>query len=60
MGPYYSLFENMAINISGREFKLLIMSSLKILHGDLGAAIQVDVLKFDEKLKRAYLRFETK
>lgn len=43
-----------------RGLKLMILAMLKSLFGDYGAAIPCDILKFNQKSMRAYLRFPAK
>lgn len=52
-------FEKPPLQLSARQFKVVILSALKLIHGDRGAAISVDVLKFSDNC-RAYIRFPTK
>ncbi|KAJ7317105.1 hypothetical protein JRQ81_003267 [Phrynocephalus forsythii] len=42
------------------EFKQLIISALKRLHGEVGAALPVDVLAYEEKSLSAILRVPTR
>ncbi|KAF7249970.1 Ribonuclease P protein subunit p14 [Varanus komodoensis] len=49
-------FQEAAINLSAVEFKQLIISALKRLHGEVGAALPVDVLTYEEKTLFAILR----
>ena len=53
-----SEFENEAVAIDARQFKMIILAALKQVHGDQGAAISGDVLKFDKG--RAFIRFPAK
>jgi RNase P/RNase MRP subunit POP5 len=43
--------------IPDREFKLILLSALKSLHGDSGASKSVDILKYRPQDMRAYIRF---
>ena len=43
-----------------REFKLIIMTALKDVHGDVGVAVPVDVLKYEPETSRAYIRTNSK
>ncbi|XP_066474292.1 ribonuclease P protein subunit p14 isoform X2 [Tiliqua scincoides] len=49
-------FQEDAISLNAVEFKQLIISALKRLHGEVGAALPVDVLTYEEKTLSAILR----
>ncbi|KAM6467865.1 ribonuclease P protein subunit p14 isoform 1-T1 [Liasis olivaceus] len=49
-------FEEADISLNPVEFKQLIISALKRLHGEVGAALPVDVLTYEEKTLTAILR----
>ncbi|XP_064473453.1 ribonuclease P protein subunit p14-like [Ornithodoros turicata] len=42
--------------MSAKLFKYAIMLALKQLHGEVGAGIPIDVLRYDKECMRAYLR----
>ncbi|XP_043934731.1 ribonuclease P protein subunit p14 [Protopterus annectens] len=44
------------VRLNDAHFKQLIISALKDLHGEVGASLPFDVLKFDEKSLSAILR----
>lgn len=50
------VFENGAKSLSAEQFKQLIISGLKDLYGEVGAAFPFDVLKFDQTELSAILR----
>ncbi|CAL1276688.1 unnamed protein product [Larinioides sclopetarius] len=43
-----------------KKFKYAIFLALKILHGDMGCSIPVDILKYREKDRRAIIRIPSK
>ncbi|XP_042310335.1 ribonuclease P protein subunit p14 [Sceloporus undulatus] len=49
-------FQEADISLNAVEFKQLIISALKRLHGEVGAALPVDVLTYEEKNLSAILR----
>lgn len=49
-------FEDRENFVEDVRFKSIILKALKQLHGDTGAAIQVDVLRYEEKTMEAILR----
>ncbi|XP_063147552.1 ribonuclease P protein subunit p14 [Candoia aspera] len=49
-------FEEADVSLNPVEFKQLIISALKRLHGEVGAALPVDVLTYEEKTLTAILR----
>ena len=53
-------FDGQSVDMDIRGLKLMILTMLKSLFGDNGAAIPVDILKFNQKQLRAYLRFPAK
>ncbi|RWS17325.1 ribonuclease P protein subunit p14-like isoform X2 [Dinothrombium tinctorium] len=56
----FQLNDAQSNNIHERTFKIIIMSALKSLFGDVGAAINVDIIKYDSSEKRAFIRFPAK
>lgn len=50
------ILENGNKSISAPQFKQLIISALKDLYGEIGAAFPFDLLKFDESSRTAILR----
>ncbi|XP_060925964.1 ribonuclease P protein subunit p14 [Limanda limanda] len=50
------VLEDESTKLSGVEFKLFIVSGLKSLYGEVGAALPFDVLKYDEDKRSALLR----
>ncbi|XP_006019702.1 ribonuclease P protein subunit p14 [Alligator sinensis] len=49
-------FPDGGVRLNAAHFKQLIVSALKELHGEVGAALPVDVLTYDEKTLSAILR----
>lgn len=49
-------FQGGGIRLNAAHFKQLIISALKELHGEVGAALPVDVLTYEEKTLSAILR----
>ncbi|XP_078065678.1 ribonuclease P protein subunit p14 [Mustelus asterias] len=47
------------LRLNAAHFKQLIVSALKDLHGEIGAALPVDVLKFEEETLTAILRIQS-
>ncbi|XP_072521857.1 ribonuclease P protein subunit p14 [Salminus brasiliensis] len=52
----YLVFENGSKSLSAEQFKQLIISGLKDLYGEIGAAFPFDVLTFDQTELSAILR----
>ncbi|XP_062979504.1 ribonuclease P protein subunit p14 [Elgaria multicarinata webbii] len=52
-------FQEADISLNAVEFKQLIISALKRLHGEVGAALPVDLLTYEEKTLSAILRVPT-
>ncbi|XP_058856254.1 ribonuclease P protein subunit p14-like isoform X5 [Acipenser ruthenus] len=50
------IFEGGNIRLNAAHFKQLIISSLRELYGEIGAALPFDVLKFEENTLSAVLR----
>uniref|UniRef100_A0A3P8WWC4 Ribonuclease P/MRP 14 subunit n=1 Tax=Cynoglossus semilaevis TaxID=244447 RepID=A0A3P8WWC4_CYNSE len=50
------VLENESTRLSAVEFKQFIITGLKILYGEVGAALTFDVLKYDEDSRTAFLR----
>ncbi|CAN7989225.1 unnamed protein product, partial [Ixodes hexagonus] len=48
------------LELDSRLFKYAIVMALRTLFGEVGASIQVDVLRYREADKRAYLRTSSK
>ncbi|XP_057700879.1 ribonuclease P protein subunit p14 [Corythoichthys intestinalis] len=48
--------ENKSTKVIAVDFKQFIITGLKSLHGEVGAALQFDVLKYDEDTLTAFLR----
>ncbi|XP_065408990.1 ribonuclease P protein subunit p14 [Chrysemys picta bellii] len=49
-------FQEGGIRLNAAHFKQLVISALKELHGEVGAALPVDVLTYEEKTLSAILR----
>ncbi|XP_005387357.1 PREDICTED: ribonuclease P protein subunit p14 [Chinchilla lanigera] len=49
-------FQDHGVGLNAAQFKQLLVSSLKDLFGEVGAALPVDVLTYDEKTSSAILR----
>ncbi|XP_048212002.1 ribonuclease P protein subunit p14 [Perognathus longimembris pacificus] len=49
-------FQDHAVEVNVAQFKQLLVSALKDLFGEVGAALPVDVLTFEEKTLSAILR----
>ncbi|CAM2116561.1 ribonuclease P protein subunit p14 [Caretta caretta] len=49
-------FQEGGVRLNAAHFKQLILSALKELHGEVGAALPVDVLTYEEKTLSAILR----
>ncbi|XP_067854916.1 ribonuclease P protein subunit p14 isoform X2 [Heptranchias perlo] len=47
------------LRLNAAHFKQLIVSALKDLHGETGAALPVDVLRFEEETLKAILRVKS-
>ncbi|XP_077582797.1 ribonuclease P protein subunit p14 [Stigmatopora nigra] len=50
------VLEDKSINLIAVDFKQFIISGLRNLHGEVGAAVQFDVLKYNENTLTAFLR----
>ncbi|KAM4650526.1 ribonuclease P protein subunit p14 [Discoglossus pictus] len=50
------VFEEDGVRLNAAQFKHLIVSALKDLHGEVGAALPLDVLKYEENNLCAILR----
>lgn len=50
------VFEDESTRLTAVELKHFIITGLKNLHGEVGAALNVDVLKYDEETLTALLR----
>ncbi|XP_067854915.1 ribonuclease P protein subunit p14 isoform X1 [Heptranchias perlo] len=48
------------LRLNAAHFKQLIVSALKDLHGETGAALPVDVLRFEEETLKAILRVKSR
>ncbi|XP_040264240.1 ribonuclease P protein subunit p14-like isoform X2 [Bufo bufo] len=53
------VFEDKIVKISAAQFKSFILSALKELHGEVGASIPLDLLKFDGQTLYAILRIKS-
>ncbi|KAM3915514.1 ribonuclease P protein subunit p14 isoform 2-T3 [Leptodactylus fuscus] len=53
------VFQHKTIQISAAQFKSLILSALKELHGEVGASIPLDLLKYDKNTLCAILRIQS-
>ncbi|XP_077134737.1 ribonuclease P protein subunit p14 isoform X1 [Ranitomeya variabilis] len=53
------VFQDKTPKISAAQFKSLILSALKDLHGEVGVSFPLDLLKFDEKTLCAILRIKS-
>ncbi|XP_023571458.1 ribonuclease P protein subunit p14 [Octodon degus] len=49
-------FQDQGIGLSSAQFKQLLISALKDLFGEVGAALPLDVLTYEEKTSSAILR----
>uniref|UniRef100_A0A1B8Y6G8 Uncharacterized protein n=1 Tax=Xenopus tropicalis TaxID=8364 RepID=A0A1B8Y6G8_XENTR len=49
-------FNGEGAQLSATQFKLLVVSALKNLHGEVGSSLPLDLLSFDEKTLCAVLR----
>ncbi|KAG6936093.1 ribonuclease P/MRP subunit p14 [Chelydra serpentina] len=49
-------FQEGGMRLNAAHFKQLLISALKELHGEVGAALSVDVLTYEEKTLSAILR----
>lgn len=49
-------FQEQGVALSAAQFKQLLVSALRDLFGEVGAALPVDVLTYDEKTLSAILR----
>lgn len=52
--------EPTTLDIDEKNFKLLLMSSLKLVHGDYGLSATLDILKVKKDEKRVFIRFSAK
>ncbi|XP_067397221.1 ribonuclease P protein subunit p14 [Emydura macquarii macquarii] len=52
-------FQEGGIRLNAAHFKQLIISALKELHGEVGAALPIDVLTYEEKTLSAILRISS-
>ncbi|XP_075039391.1 ribonuclease P protein subunit p14 [Mixophyes fleayi] len=50
------VFQDQGVKLTATQFKLLVVSALKELHGEVAASFPLDLLKFDEKTLCATLR----
>ncbi|XP_069499872.1 ribonuclease P protein subunit p14 [Ambystoma mexicanum] len=50
------VFQGDRLRLNAAEFKQLIILALRELHGEVGAALLLDVLKFDEQTLTAIIR----
>ena len=58
---HFSKFDGKStVEMDIRGLKLMILTMLKSLFGDNGAAIPCDILKFNQDQLRAYIRFPAK
>ncbi|XP_074602816.1 ribonuclease P protein subunit p14-like [Brevipalpus obovatus] len=48
------------LDLSERQFKLMLISAMKSTFGDFGLAIPIDIIKFQPDNLRAYIRFPGK
>ncbi|XP_063312933.1 ribonuclease P protein subunit p14-like [Pelobates fuscus] len=53
------VFQEERIQLNAAQFKLLIVTALKTLHGEVGASFPLDLLKYDEKTLCAILRISS-
>nr|XP_033782506.1 ribonuclease P protein subunit p14 [Geotrypetes seraphini] len=53
-------FQEKGVHLNAPHFKQLILSALRDLHGEVGAALPFDVLTFDEKSLSAILRISNR
>ncbi|XP_029456929.1 ribonuclease P protein subunit p14 [Rhinatrema bivittatum] len=53
-------FQEEGVRLNAAHFKQLILSALRDLHGEVGAALLFDVLTFDEKSLSAILRISNR
>uniref|UniRef100_A0A8C8SSC5 Ribonuclease P/MRP subunit p14 n=1 Tax=Pelusios castaneus TaxID=367368 RepID=A0A8C8SSC5_9SAUR len=52
-------FPEAGVRLSAAHFKQLVVSALRELHGEVGAALSVDVLTYEEKTLSAILRISS-
>ncbi|OCT57795.1 hypothetical protein XELAEV_18003051mg [Xenopus laevis] len=50
------VFHGERAQLNATQFKLLVVSALKSLHGEVGSSLPLDLLSFDEKTLCAILR----
>ncbi|KAG8430416.1 hypothetical protein GDO86_020653 [Hymenochirus boettgeri] len=50
------IFQGEGVHLSAVQFKQVIISALKDLHGEVGSSLPLDLLSFDEKTLCAILR----
>ncbi|KAM4022662.1 ribonuclease P protein subunit p14-like isoform 2-T2 [Anomaloglossus baeobatrachus] len=53
------VFQDKPPKLSAAQFKSLILSALKDLHGEVGVSFPLDLLKYDEKTLSAILRIKS-
>ncbi|XP_075690057.1 ribonuclease P protein subunit p14 [Rhinoderma darwinii] len=53
------VFEDKSVKLSAAQFKSLILSALKDLHGEVGASFPLDLLKYNGKTLFAILRIKS-
>lgn len=54
------MLENESTRLSAVELKLFIITGLRNLFGEVGAALNFDLLKYDENTLTAFLRVDSK
>ncbi|KAG8185038.1 hypothetical protein JTE90_017061 [Oedothorax gibbosus] len=52
--------DNSSLLMGVKQFKYAVFLALKTMHGDVGCAIPVDILKYDEKQRRAFIRIPSR
>ncbi|XP_007908841.1 ribonuclease P protein subunit p14 isoform X3 [Callorhinchus milii] len=55
-----SEFDETSVQLNAVQFKHLIVAALRDLHGEIGAALPVDVLTFEEEILSAILRVQNR
>ncbi|XP_007908840.1 ribonuclease P protein subunit p14 isoform X2 [Callorhinchus milii] len=53
-------FDETSVQLNAVQFKHLIVAALRDLHGEIGAALPVDVLTFEEEILSAILRVQNR
>ncbi|XP_056380440.1 ribonuclease P protein subunit p14 [Hyla sarda] len=53
------VFQDKGVKLSAAQFKSLILSALRELHGEVGASFPLDLLKYDGKTLHAILRIKS-